>query len=201
LIVAIHLGEKAARAFGRNVQLDVVGVDAGAGLLEVDLVEVRGQDLDGEVDSMIAEIFQQANGQRVNLLAGGTARHPDANGRVGRTVLDQTGKNRLLQGLERLLVAEEAGDANEEVLVKVLQFARIGFETVQIVGDVVEAEQGHAAANAAVDRGPLVLGGIDVGAAARRGHDLVDRVVFGKDDVGRGGLGGYRGGRPPPEVL
>src|SRR5262249_8066930 len=46
LVVAIDLGEEAAQPVGGDVQLDVVHVDAGAGLFQGGLVDVGGQDLD-----------------------------------------------------------------------------------------------------------------------------------------------------------
>ena len=76
LVVAVRADEEPPQPLGGDVDLDVVEVDAGAGLLQGRLVQVGGQDLDGGMLVRRFEVLQQADGQRVDLLAGGSSRRP-----------------------------------------------------------------------------------------------------------------------------
>src|SRR5207302_1682698 len=70
VVVPFDPEEEAAQPFRRDVDLDVVHVDARAGLVQGGLVEVGGQDLDGERFGTAAQELEQGDGQRVDLLAG-----------------------------------------------------------------------------------------------------------------------------------
>src|SRR5207245_1855305 len=65
LVVGVRLGEEAPQPLGRDVQLDVVDVDAGAGAFEGGLADVGGQDFDREVEVAFAEVLEDGDGQRV----------------------------------------------------------------------------------------------------------------------------------------
>ena len=189
--MAVHLGEEAAQSLRRHVQFDVVHVDARAGPVQGGVVDVGGQDLDGGVEIAFAEEFQQADGQRIDLFAGGAACHPDADGDVGRAVLDEGGEDDALERLESFLVAEEACDADEQVLVEVLRLGVVFPQLVEVFGRRLQAAQGHAPADAADDGGALVLREIDAGVAAEDAEDLVHDAVGhrGEGGVLLGGVG------------
>ena len=112
--------------------------------------------------------------QRIGLLAGRAAEHPDAQ-RIVRAAgpCSRRGKTLLLQRLEGLRVAEEAGDADQDVLVQRLELGRVvaaGTATYSL--QVVELLQHHAARDAAVERVELVVGEIDAGGAMQQLQDL-----------------------------
>src|SRR5262249_43704312 len=118
LEVAVHLGEIAANPLRRDVHLDVLDVDPGPGLLQGGLADVARQNRDRRRVGMLVQVFEQGNGDRVHFLAGGTARYPDAYRRVRGTIVDQSGKHLFLQCVESGRVAEETGDADQQILVK-----------------------------------------------------------------------------------
>src|SRR5205807_267007 len=111
------------------------------------LVQIGGQDLDVRAPSVsegspgvrpggakFAEELQEANGQRVDLLAGGAAGHPEADGRIGRALVYQLGKDFLLESLEGVRIAKELGDADEEIAVKALHLGGILAQKLEVIG-------------------------------------------------------------------
>jgi hypothetical protein len=83
-------------------------IDAGLGLLEDDLVDVRGEHLEWRASAVLrrpAEVLRQRHRQRVRLFARRAGRAPDAERRpIGRAPL---GQNALRKELEVLGLPEE----------------------------------------------------------------------------------------------
>src|SRR5262249_6956582 len=178
LVAAVDPDEIAPQPLLGDVEFDVVDVDAGAGLLQGRLVQVGRQDLDGHGVRPAGQVLQQADGQRVDFLARGAAGDPDADRRLGGTPPRDLGKDLFLEGFEQLGVAEELGDADEEVLVKLLLLQGIIAQKVEVVLDRLEALEGDAPLDAAADGGPLVVREIDRGVCAQQVDDLVDDVAL-----------------------
>ena len=98
---------------------------------------------------LVVEELQQGDGQGIDFLAGGAAGHPDAEHGPCRPVGHQGQENPGLERLERLRVAEELRDADQEVLVQVLGLGGIVPEDREVVPRVLKVPQGHAAAGCA----------------------------------------------------
>ncbi len=81
-------------------------------------------------------------------------------------VLDQAGEHLGLERLERFLVAEEAGDADQNVRIKGLDLGRSLPQALHVLGQRVQLAEDHAAGDAAVECVELVAGKIDAGAVA-----------------------------------
>src|SRR5262249_48494465 len=64
LVMPIASEEEPPQALRRNVDLDVVHVDAAAGLLQGGFIEIGGQDLDGKAGRLVLQVLQQADRQR-----------------------------------------------------------------------------------------------------------------------------------------
>ena len=80
-VAALDLEEKAAQAIGRDVALNILGIKAVAGLVDTVFADIRSEDLQRHGhSSAIAQEFEQGDGHRVGLFAGGTARDPNADG-------------------------------------------------------------------------------------------------------------------------
>ena len=122
-VVAVDAGEEPPQPLGRDVGGDVLGVEAGAGLLDGGLADVGGEDLDG----------RGARRRRRGTPAGrwrpsrpprrsssraprcGSGRRRGARPAAGH---DARGKTTSRQRLERLGLAEEAGDVDQDVVVE-----------------------------------------------------------------------------------
>ena len=70
----------------------------------------------------------EQHGDRIGFLAGRASRHPDANlfaaSRRDRAA-DDVGNHPVLEDLERLVVAEKARHADQQILIERIQLARI----------------------------------------------------------------------------
>src|SRR5437762_925572 len=119
--MVVHPVKEPPQALGRDVDLDVIHVEATPSLLKGCLVQVGGQDLDGRRGGPALQELQQGDGQGISLLAGRAAGYPDADRTVLRALLDQGGKDLLLEKLEGVGIAEELRDTDEQVLVQVVQ--------------------------------------------------------------------------------
>ena len=89
----------AAQAFRCDLRRDAVGVYCRSRDFDGSLTGVCAEDLDGGVEPMLGKIFEDDDGERVGLFARGTAGAPDADRFVLRTILQQGGKDILLQGI------------------------------------------------------------------------------------------------------
>ena len=181
LVMMIDAHEEMAEPFLRHVHLDVVRVNSRPGLLQGGVVDVGGQDLDGDGIGPAAQELQQANGQGVNFLAGGTAGHPDAKRVFRGAVLGELRKNPFAQGFEHLGVPEEVGDADQEILIQGIQLAGIFAQESQVIVDILEVVQGHAPQDAATDGAALVVGEIDRGSGSQQIHDPIQSLADLRD--------------------
>lgn len=87
---------------------------------------------------------------------GGAARHPGSQGGAGPRLGHQGIDDHLAQRVERLRVAEEVGDADEQVADQGLLLADVSAQVIEVGVGVLEARQGHPPEHAALDGGRLV---------------------------------------------
>src|SRR5208282_3422616 len=80
LVVTVDAHEEAAQALGRDVDFNIVDVQAGPGPLQGGLVQVGGQDLYREITGAAVQVLQEDDGQGIDLLSGGAAGYPDPDG-------------------------------------------------------------------------------------------------------------------------
>ena len=107
--------EEAVEAIGADVGRDRLRVSSLTGDGERMAVEIGGDDLDPRLDPPPRRLLEQQDREAVRLLAGGAAGHPDADGvaQVGR--VEEGPDGTLRQRFERMRVAEEHGDGDEEI--------------------------------------------------------------------------------------
>ena len=113
------------------------------------------------------QLFQQQHAQRIRFLAGGAARTPDAQRRVGLLGADEGSNHLGFQGLERLGVAEEVGHADQQVAEKLLDFVGVLAQEGKVVGDLVEMAQAHAPLDPAGEHPLAVTAEIELRAARK----------------------------------
>jgi len=178
-------GEETVQPFGRNVGGDAFRVDPGARSFDRDNVDIGRKDLDRRALFLLIRMFPDQDGDRVRLFAGGTAGHPDTHalpGGIGEMRADDVFPKRL----ERLRVAEEAGDSDQQFPEKRIHLQRGIPEIVDIVLDALDLGDGHSPLDAALDRVPLVQRKIMGRPCAKQEEDLLQKVRCGR--LGRNDL-------------
>src|SRR5207244_1613045 len=118
---------------------------------------VRAEKLDRKVYSFGFQILQQANRQRVHLLARGTTWHPDANRLAGASIANDPRKHLLLERLEHVGIAEKPGDVDQQVLEQRLRLRGIALQKSRVTLQRVELVHHHAAPNAPLKGVGLVM--------------------------------------------
>src|SRR5438093_13391812 len=95
ILSAFHPHKKTSEAVRRDVQRDVLRIPARARLFDGRLADVRAEDLDWRGEAPGAEKFEQANGDRVGLLARGASWNPDADRCPRRAIVDDPRRDEL----------------------------------------------------------------------------------------------------------
>ena len=72
---------------------------------------------------------------------------------------------------ERVRLAEEARDVDQQILVEAADLARVGLQHLQVLRHVAEAVQRHAAVDAPGDGGALVIVEVDARGASEQLED------------------------------
>jgi hypothetical protein len=149
-----------------------------AGQLERGLVNVGRQDLDLEGAAARRQALVEEHGDRIRFLAGRAAGHPDPDVLVGVGAIDQLRDDPMLERLEGFLVAKEASDADQEVLVERAELARIAADLLDIGVDVERPVERQAALDSARDRAGLVVREVDAVFVAEQPKNRFDAALF-----------------------
>ena len=152
------LAEKARQPLGRDIGGDAGGKDAAAGLFDGLLSMSVAKTCTLKVLSQRLQMLLEQDGDGIGLLAGGTAGHPDPNrpacGLVGKKARDDL----CLEGFEGLRVAEEAGDADQQVTKEGIYLRRVSLQVAKILVRPLDLVDGHAPLDAAGEGGLLCIG-------------------------------------------
>src|SRR5262245_8223889 len=108
-------GEEALQPLLGNALQQGIGIAARASHRQRRLVDIGGEELDFHARAALLGLLAQHNRERIDLFAGGAARHPYADGVRGTFAFEQARHHHLLQRLERLGVAEKISDADQQV--------------------------------------------------------------------------------------
>ncbi len=165
------LGEPA----GEPLRADVVGdrrriaPDPGGG--ERAGVDVGREDLHVRAHVPPLHLLPEQDADRIGLLAGGAAEHPDPH-RVVAVLAREDRRHHLPgQDVELLRVAEELGDADEKVVEEVLDLVRVVAQVLRVGVDLLDLHHLHAALDPAQEGLLLVAVEVVPGAAAQDGRD------------------------------
>ncbi len=173
LEMAVHAGEEALQGPGRDIGGDVLQEDPGARLFHRAVAQVRAEDLDGRGGGEAVEGLQEADGDRIDLLARRASRHPDPDRLFRGAPREQPREHVPGQDLEGLRIAEERGDVDQQVLVQGLDLLGVALEVCGVILEPFDLEQRHAPPGAAQQSRLLV----EVEVVARGGlHQREDRV-------------------------
>ena len=174
-VSAVHLGEKPLQACWRDVLGDVREVLSRPRLLHGALGEVRAEDLEGG-GRPLSRGFQQADDERVDLLAGGAPGHPHPHRRAGRPILQQPRQDLAGQDLEGARVAEEGGDRDEALLMEGLRLVRVVLEVARVLLQRLDVGEHHAPCDPPLDGRRLVRAEVRAGRPAQQGQDRAEPI-------------------------
>ena len=150
-------------------------------MLDGIVIEVRTEDQDRARGGAFAEVLDERDGERVDLLAGRAAHHPGANRSPRGLVPQDLRESHRLQLVEAALVPEERRDLDEEVFVQEANLSRFVRQKRQVGGHVRRLPDRHAPGKPPLERRLLVLGEVDAGVPS---HE--------RDDLGQGGVTRWR---------
>ena len=117
--------EPALQPFGA-ILLPCLAVLRGAGDRNGGGVDVGAENLHLAIDVGRGHGLPEQDGERIDLLSGGAAGHPHADRVIGVPVLQEGGKDGRVQRVERLGIAEELRDADEQLAEQKIGFVRVG---------------------------------------------------------------------------
>ena len=176
LVAAVPLAEEPAQAFGRDVLCAVRQVASRARLLERALGQIGAEDLEGWARLQLACRLEQADHERVDLLAGGATRHPHPHGRSLRPVPHQARQELLAQHFIGGGVAEEGRDRDEAVFVERSDLVRVAFEVARVLLQRLDVGERHAPRDPPLDGRRLVRAEVGARRLAQQGEDRPDTV-------------------------
>src|SRR5258705_9332830 len=113
------------------------------------------------------EVIVQRNGDRVGLLPRGAARDPYSDRIAIGPVLNQAREDKSIEILEGFRVAEELGDADQEVSLKSGELPRILFNLLAVFFEAAKVMQCEPPHDAAADHVLPIEAEIDVGRIAQ----------------------------------
>ena len=177
-VTAVDLGEEPLQACRRDVLGDVREVPSRSRLLHGALGEVGAEDLEGRARALLGHGFQQADDDRIDLLAGGAPGHPNPHRHAGRPILQQPRQDLARQDLVGARVAEEGGDRDEALLVEGLRFARVALEVGRVLLQRLDVGERHAPRDPPLDGRGLVGAEIGSGRPAKGGQDRTEAVLL-----------------------
>ena len=119
----------------------------------------------GKLSFRVVQEFHQADGDGISLLARGAPRHPDPDGILGRSILNQRGEHLLLQFLEDRWFPKECSDGDKTVLAQRVGFLAVLLEIPAVVFQLFESAEGHAPLDAPREGAVLVVREIHSGGA------------------------------------
>ncbi len=178
--------EEAAEPLLGHVGLDGARIAAFPRHGERALVEVRGEDLDGDEELAPAHLLEEQHGDAVGLLARGAAHHPAPDALLAFRIegVEQRLDGVPVERLEGACVAEEARDRDQQVAEQLLGLLGVDVEMVRVARQRVEAADLHPPQHAAHHGRALVAREIVARAGAQEGHDA-PQVVGGAVHVER----------------
>ena len=187
--------EEAAQECRRHARDVVFGIPSEPGRFHRVGVRIGREDLELDRATSGRDAVRQEHGQAVGLLARGARRDPRAQGRLRRRLAHEARDDRLVEHAPRFGLAEERGDADQQVLAQGGGLVPIRLEQPGIGRMPVEVQALDAASDPALERRRPVFVKVVSGGVAHCGED---RLQVGWRDGRARGLGILRAPGAPP---
>ena len=184
-VAVVFLDEEALQPFRRDHGCDPVRVASRSRSGDRDFTQIRREDLDRGLASLVSEKLEERDRDRVRLLATRASRYPHANRLLRRVRRHHRGEAIALQDVERVGIPEEARHANEQVLVERVQLVGILAQVCEIVPVRILAVQQHPPEDAALNRPPAIPPEVHLRPSLERHEDLVQLLELLGRRLGR----------------
>src|SRR5262245_58324125 len=172
LIAAAGIEEEAAQPFRRDIVDNALRIEPRAGEHNRVMAKIGGEYLERNVFAQIFGKFQKGDGDRIGFLAGQTIDHPKAQRLITGALLDEFGKDLLLQSYKGLRVAEETGHSGSDVLVKLLGLFFMVAQIIGVSSQPVELEQRHPPPDAPLNDVGLVIAEVQTAHITNQAQNL-----------------------------
>jgi hypothetical protein len=157
-----RLVEVLVAQLGRQCFDLAVGVGRLAGGVQLFLVHVGRVDLDAVAELFPAHRLGKQDRDRVAFLARRAAGAPDADlAGGGLRVVDHRRHDVARQEVERLTIAEERRDVDQDRVEQLGELVLVDLEIVEVRGVGVDPDRGHPLVDAARERCPFVRGEVE----------------------------------------
>lgn len=175
-VSARHRREEPSQSLRRDVVRDGVTVHAVARSRDGCVAQVGAEQLHLERWRRFLEMLEQRDRERIGLFAAGAPGNPDAEWGAGRARTHDLREPVLLQLLEHLRIAEEAGDADQQILIKAIELGRIRAEILEVITPRPVSMHEHPAKQPPLERPAPILREVHAGAPVQQGEDLLQRL-------------------------
>src|SRR5262249_47106982 len=128
--------------------------------------------------------LQKGDGDRVRLLAGRAAEHPETQRPIVGALLDEFGKDFLLQDLEGIRIAEETGHADEDVLEKSLDLLLVVAQIADVSIHPLELLQHQPPCDAPSKGAWFVMAEVHAGHFAQQLQNLTETIAARRRRLG-----------------
>ena len=179
-VAAVRLGEEPPQPLRGDILSDGPRIEAHAGFLYPRRVQVRGEDLQGDLQSRRLGELGEGDREGIGLFSRRAADRPDAHRVMAGTILGQPRKHPGLEHLEGVWIPEEARDADEHVPIERVRLAGIALEESRVVRQTLQLVKNGAADDAPVERVPLVVREIDAAGDAQQFQDSLEGWPVGQ---------------------
>ena len=173
-VAAVRLGEEPPQPLRGDILSDGPRIEAHAGFFYPRRVQVRGEDLQGDLQSRSLGELGEGDREGIGLFSRRAADRPDAHRVMAGMILGQPRKHPGLQHLEGVRIPEEARDADEHVPIERVRLAGIALEESRVVRQTLQLVKNGAADDAPVERVPLVVREIDAAGDAQQFQDSLE---------------------------
>ena len=177
-VAAVFLHEKPPQPLRRDVLRERLRVEPVARLFQQRLIEIGGEDLELRPARIVGGGLGESHGQRIRLLAGGAAEHPHAHRLIAPALREELREDRALQRIEGLGIAEEAGDADEHVGVKRVEFLRVALQKSRVIRQRRAPAQHRAPRDAPLDGARFVERKIHPAVLPQNEQDFPKAIVL-----------------------
>src|SRR5262249_7049976 len=133
-VAAALVGEEALEPLLRHALQQGIGIAAVARYRERRLINIGGEELYLGPRTALRALLAQQDCERIDLLAGGAARDPDADRVRGALALEQARHYKLFQRLDRFRVEKKIGDPDQQVAKQRVDLADVLTQPLGVFG-------------------------------------------------------------------
>ncbi len=161
-VSVFHSLEEPLEAGGPDLVDHAFWIDRLSCLPDRDFADVGREDLKSHLRPLLLEEIRKIHCKGIGFFAGRTTRDPYSNRLVLRAIRHERREHHLVQRLERLRIAKELSDVDEQIIVEVLESLRARTQVVRVRRYFVKTAQAHPALDTSPHGRELVVREVDL---------------------------------------